>query len=304
MEKQGGHEIFNDELPKAAAFLLSHPRNLYRPRVYGVATTSVLFDTAEKNPKWSQQHTWNPERPIQRSTFHWIRMYPLPKDTPADKSPERVWAENLGENRFKITSQFVRKLRIYLHPKMIDFSKPVEVVANGRTVFHDKVAPSLRTMLELVREFDDRGRIFYAAIDVDIPTDADVPEPRRGRGADGGAVRAARQLVLLAGRQSSQSFAFSRCGRVLLGDVADVLADQRFDLQLEAVVQQPLDLLLPLRLVGEPGVAGDLLGPLAVGVVQRDLHAVRELALLRNPSTAGRETSPREWPSAATRRPG
>ena len=178
VEKQGGHEIFNDELPKVAHFLLTHPRNLYRPRVYGVGGTSVVFDTAEKNDKWSQQHTWNPERPIQRSTFHWIRMYPLPKDTPADKAAQRVWAENLGDNRIKLTSQYVRKLRIYLHPKMIDFAKPVEVVANGQTVFQGKVEPSLKTMLELVREFDDRGRIFYAAIDVDIATDADVPEPK------------------------------------------------------------------------------------------------------------------------------
>ena len=33
-------------------------------------------------------------------------------------------------------------------------------------------------------------------------------------------------------------------------------------------------------LVGEPGIVGDLLGPLAVGVAQRDLHAVRQFALL------------------------
>ncbi len=176
-EKRGGHEIFKDEIPKIAHFLLTHPRNLYRSRVYGVGGPSVVFD-GEENPRWSCKHTWNPDRPIPRSTFHWIRMYPLPKDSPADKSTERVWAENLGDNRIRLTSQFVRRLRIYLHPKMIDFATPVEVVANGRIVFQGKVEPSLKTMLELVREFDDRSRIFYAAIDVDIPTDAEVPEPR------------------------------------------------------------------------------------------------------------------------------
>jgi hypothetical protein len=179
VEKPGGHEIFNDEIPKAADFLLAHPRNVYRSRVYGVGGKTVVYDDPEKKKQWGHEHTWNPERPIQRSTFHWIRMYPLPQDTPADKSTERVWAENLGNNHIKITSQFARRLRIYLHPKMVDFSKQVEVTANGRTVFNERVAPKVKTMLELVREYDDRGRIFHAAIDIDIPTDAaEMPEPR------------------------------------------------------------------------------------------------------------------------------
>ena len=43
------------------------------------------------------------------------------------------------------------------------------------------VEPDMKTMLELVREFDDRGRILYAAVDVEIADDAEVPEPK-GRG--------------------------------------------------------------------------------------------------------------------------
>jgi len=182
-------------LPKIAAFFQSHPRNLYRDRVYGLCGPVVVMDVPEKNEQWSQQHTWNKDRPIQCGMYHWLRFHPVPKDTPPEKGSQRAWAEYLGENRFKITSQNARRLRIYLHPKMIDFSKPVEVTANGQTVFNDKVFPKVRTMLELVREFDDRGRIFYAAIDFDVPTDADVPEPQ-GNGktvltkAAGGAVKA------------------------------------------------------------------------------------------------------------------
>jgi pimeloyl-ACP methyl ester carboxylesterase len=179
-EKPGGHEIFSDELPRVADFLLAHPRNLYRPRVYGVAATTVVFDEPEEQKKeWGQVHKWNAGRPIERSTFHWLRLYPQPKDTPPEKSPARVWAENLGGNKIRLTSQFARKAKLYLHPKMVDFSKPIRVVANGKTVFDAKATPSLKTMLELVREFDDRGRIFHAAIEVDIPTDADaMPEVR------------------------------------------------------------------------------------------------------------------------------
>lgn len=181
VEKPGGHEIYADELPKVADFLLARPRDLYRARVYAVGGKSVVFDAPWKNDKWPE-HTWNPRRPIPRSTFHWIRLYPQPEDTPEDQSPQRVWAENLGGNRIRITSTFTRRLRVYLHPKMVDFSRPVEIVANGKRVFQKKVSPSLKTMLEVVREFDDRGRIFHAAVEIKIPTDLPVPEPRGGAG--------------------------------------------------------------------------------------------------------------------------
>ena len=187
VEKPGGHEIFNDELPKIADFMMARPRNLYRDRVYGYATTGVTYDHAETNPKWSQQHTWNPGRPISRAACHWLRMYPLPKDTPEDKREQRVWAKYEGDNHFNLDTDNARKVRIYLHPKMVDFSKPIVVTANGKTVFDAKVEPDMKTMLELVREFDDRGRVFQAAIDVDIDTDSDnFPEPR-GTGHKAGA---------------------------------------------------------------------------------------------------------------------
>src|SRR5688572_15068079 len=48
---------------------------------------------------------------------------------------------------------------------------------------------------------------------------------------------------------------------VFLGDVADVLADEGLDFQLEAVLQHPFDFFLPGLLLLEPRIAGDLLGP-------------------------------------------
>ena len=45
---------------------------------------------------------------------------------------------------------------------------------NGAQLFTGRVRPDLGTMLCLAREFDDRGRVFHAAIDIE------VPEPLRG----------------------------------------------------------------------------------------------------------------------------
>ena len=54
----------------------------------------------------------------------------------------------------------------------------MEAVANGQTVFKGRITPSLETVLELVREFDDRGRLFEAVSDIEIKTDAaSMPEP-------------------------------------------------------------------------------------------------------------------------------
>ncbi len=182
VEKKGGHEIFDDEIPKIGKFFMAHTRNLYRDSVYASpsppAEMGLYITEAEPNKDWHRIHTWKADRPVSASTFHWIRLYPQPKNTPPEKM-QRVLAENLGDNHFKITSQHARKLKIYLHPKMVDFAKPIVVTANGKTVFDACVSPKVRTMLELAREFDDRGRIFYAAIDVDIAADAaDMPEPQ------------------------------------------------------------------------------------------------------------------------------
>lgn len=179
IEKPGGHEIFADELPKVAEFLLDHPRDLYRPAVYATAGKSVVFNTPGENDKWGKTHTWNPQRPIPYGGAHWVRLFPLPEETPKEKSRQMVWAENLGQNRIRLTTQNAPRVRLYLHPRLVDFAKPVEVVANGKTVFKKRVTPSLETMLELAREYDDRGRIFHAAIDVEIKSDApEIPEPR------------------------------------------------------------------------------------------------------------------------------
>jgi pimeloyl-ACP methyl ester carboxylesterase len=179
VEKSGGHEIYRDELPKVAKFLFDHPRNLYRPAVYATTGKSVVFNAPGENDKWPKPHTWNPQRPIPYGSAHWVRLFALPDATPKDKSRQMVWAENLGQNVIRLTAQNTPRVRLYLHPRMVDFAKPVEVIVNGKTAFKNKVAPSLETMLELVREYDDRGRIFHAAIEVEIKNDAvEMPEPR------------------------------------------------------------------------------------------------------------------------------
>jgi hypothetical protein len=182
----GGHSIFPDYIDDVWNLFDANSRNLYRQAVFAHAnpsetpgslrTPNLQFDEVYYNPQpscWSATHTWDPDRPIPASTYHWLRLSP-----PANTSiVQRVWAVDMGNNYFKITSENARKLRLYLHPNMVDFSSPVVVEVNGNVRFNDMVEPDMAMMLNLVREFDDRGRIFYAAIDVDVATDIAPPEP-------------------------------------------------------------------------------------------------------------------------------
>lgn len=182
-EKQGGHTIFVDEVPKVAAWFAAHPRDLYRKEVWArFGASPMQFDTAEKNEAWGKEHHWNPARPIPASTVHWLRGVPREAETPPEQRVMQVHAVLAGQNRIEITAEHARKLVVYLHPRMVDFAKPVVVVANGKVV-HDAVAkPDVATMLRLVREFDDRGRVFHAAIEVAIADDRPVGEPDGGSG--------------------------------------------------------------------------------------------------------------------------
>ncbi|MBM4062807.1 MAG: hypothetical protein FJ265_17185, partial [Planctomycetes bacterium] len=177
-EKPGGHTIFADEVPKVAAFFAAHPRDLYRRQLWArFGATPLQFDTAEKNEAWGVEHRWDPARPIAASTVHWLRGVAREADVPQEQRIMKVHARIGDGNRIEITAEHARRLRLYLHPKLVDFARSVVVVANGEKVFDGKVAPDVATMLQLAREFDDRGRVFWAAVDVAIAGDRSPGEP-------------------------------------------------------------------------------------------------------------------------------
>lgn len=182
VEKHGGHEIFPTELPKVARFFQSHPRDLYRRSVYLRAGDLLQYDKAETNAAWGAADKWRAGRVVPASTAHWLRLWPLGDDVAKDLRTQAVSATYEGSNRFSVTAEHSQRLSIYLHPKMVDFGKPITVEVNGKNVLQHVVAPDLATMLELVREFDDRGRIFWARVDVKVPGSKDPGEPRGAGG--------------------------------------------------------------------------------------------------------------------------
>src|SRR5262249_34979311 len=126
----------------------------------------LRFDAADTHPEWSRSRPWRAGRPIPADTFHWLRLEPLPK---ADEAVQEVVAVLRHDNTIQLASTNARRLRLPLQPPMLDLARPGTVTVNGAVVFRGRIAPDLAMMLRLVRELDDRGRIFHAAIDVEVP---------------------------------------------------------------------------------------------------------------------------------------
>ena len=80
----------------------------------------------------------------------------------------RIEIENLGNNRFKATTQHVDSYSIWLHPKMgVNFNRPIEINTNGVTV-KLTCKPSLLTALQSFERKEDWGLIYSARIDVEV----------------------------------------------------------------------------------------------------------------------------------------
>jgi len=173
VEKNGGHEIYQDELANVAKFFNEHPRDLYRPVVYLRQGGAMKFVKTWQIKGWPEHTVYSDTKPLRWNMRHWIEVEPR-TDL---KEPQSLLAKNLGDNRFEVTSLNVRQMSLYLHPAMVDLARPVSVTVNGQELFNDKIGSDPALMFNLAREFDDRGRVFWAKIDLVVSNDREVEIP-------------------------------------------------------------------------------------------------------------------------------
>jgi hypothetical protein len=57
------------------------------------------------------------------------------------------------------------RVRIWLSPELVDFSRPVTVTLDGRKLWKDPVVPDKRLLLEDLRLRVDRQHPFWAVVD-------------------------------------------------------------------------------------------------------------------------------------------
>jgi len=85
-----------------------------------------------------------------------------------------VEATNCGDNRFEVKTRNVRRFSLWLHPKMVDFSRPVRITTDGRLLFNGRVQPSISAALRSYERRRDWGLVYTAEVELTVP---DRPKP-------------------------------------------------------------------------------------------------------------------------------
>ena len=67
-------------------------------------------------------------------------------------------------NAVRATTRGVAAFTLLLSPDVFDFSQPIRVIADGRTVFDGRVTPSLATLLEWAARDNNRTMLYGAAL--------------------------------------------------------------------------------------------------------------------------------------------
>ena len=181
-ERPGGHEIFRDRLPLISDFFLKHKRNMYPITVY--AQHQGLFTLEQSEPHregWDKHHTWNRSRPIDRTTFFWLRLNP--ESGKAASGLRKAYGVIVNRRRIEITAESTGYLTVYLHPKMVDFDQEIVISVNGRETWITPRA-DLLTMMEEVRRTDDRGRIYWDSALLRVEGSQTVDAPQKGSTID------------------------------------------------------------------------------------------------------------------------
>ncbi len=109
---------------------------------------------------------------VKTGTIHKAESYEKWLDFSAKRSRStfqgaRIEVENLGNNRFKATTTHVDSYSLWLHPKMVDFDRPIEVTTNGVTGKYT----CKRSLLDALKSYERRrdwGLIYHGTIAIEV----------------------------------------------------------------------------------------------------------------------------------------
>jgi len=161
-EHAGGHEWVPEETPKVAEWMRKRARNPYAEEI-AYATVEKLHHRAYwiDIEKMADQKTYRMNHMTIQNEIG---------DTRDEFYKEvRVRAKlDRAANRVDVRTENVKELTVYLHDRMLDLAKPVEIVVNGKSVKKAKVDRSIETLLESAR-LGDRGRLYTARVRITVP---------------------------------------------------------------------------------------------------------------------------------------
>jgi membrane-associated protease RseP (regulator of RpoE activity) len=94
----------------------------------------------------------------------------VPKVTPLFPSPRAAGRVDLVRdgNTVRATTRGVAAFTLLLSPDVFDFTRPITVVADGRTVFEGRVQKSVETLLTWAAKDNDRTMLYGEALSITL----------------------------------------------------------------------------------------------------------------------------------------
>jgi hypothetical protein len=83
------------------------------------------------------------------------------------QTPGRVDAVRTG-NKIEAKTRGVAAFTVLLSPDRFDFTRPIQVVANGRTVFDGRVEKSIKTLMKWAARDNDRTMLYGAELQITL----------------------------------------------------------------------------------------------------------------------------------------
>jgi len=77
-------------------------------------------------------------------------------------------AVNRHDNTIVVSTRNVARFTVWLHPRMVDVSRPVTIMVDGKIGFQGRITPSLVTMLESYERRYDWGLVYPMKVVVDL----------------------------------------------------------------------------------------------------------------------------------------
>jgi hypothetical protein len=159
----------------------------FLPRAEGVHSTAWWPDVKGRFEGFVREHprkalpdrlTWETDRVDSRNRAHWLVIDKLAAESgTGDADDPKLFARRRPSGRVDLvrrgntvdaTTRGVAAFTLLVSPDAFDLDEPIKVVANGRTLFESKVAPSLGILLKWAARDNDRTMLFAAEIPIHL----------------------------------------------------------------------------------------------------------------------------------------
>jgi pimeloyl-ACP methyl ester carboxylesterase len=155
--RAGGHYFPREELPDLVAWFNRQRREPLPTRLTVVRDAShfhafgwIRLDATDPIAAFSEDLVDKRDERIKRRVY------------------AKLDASIADNNRIEVKAEHVQRYSLFLNEQLIDFSKPLTVMTNGRLSFEGTVTPSVETLLRQARLRHDPDRLFSVHLTIAV----------------------------------------------------------------------------------------------------------------------------------------